>query len=92
MRRPDDEPTLEDALAKGFTELKQLDENQPNPESTIPKEEATPEMPAFRGKRDAQETRQEFVIKGEQKETPKPQVGVKQKPDSTLGDDFDVAW
>ena len=92
MRRSDDGPNLEDAVAKGFSELKQLDENQPIEEVAEPKEEEVPEMPAFRGKRDVQETRQEFVIKSEEKATQQPQVEVKQKPDNNLGDDFDVAW
>lgn len=92
MRRPDEEPNLVDAIAKGFTEMKKLDESQPLPESSSKKEEVIPEMPAFRGKRDVEESRQEFVIKGEEKEESQPQVEVKEKPDSTLGDDFDVAW
>jgi len=92
MRRSDDEPNLEDAIAKGFSELKQLDENQPIEKIDKPKEEETPEMPAFRGKRDVQEARQEFVIEGEKETRPQPQVEVKEKPDNNLGEDFDVAW
>ena len=127
-----DLPSLEDALASGFAELKigesKINTSEPINEQPIDNSDqeiqpTTASEPKYGYKIDAVESRQSFVVKPNSatmetkqgieiispaeeeriaqekarlealaQQPQKPQQEVKDKPSSTIGDEFDVAW
>ena len=127
-----DLPSLEDALASGFAELKigesKINTSEPINEQPIDNSDqeiqpTSASEPKYGYKIDAVESRQSFVVKPNsatletkgglditspaeedrvaqekarlealEQQPQKPQQEVKDKPSSTIGDEFDVAW
>ena len=102
-KTPKRAPTLEEALKKGFSELKIGEANlQPAPEDNAASVEPQPPEPAqpilYNQKFEAVEDRQEFVVaKPTNQAKPEEEANevktlVSKDVVSTIGDEFDVEW
>jgi len=102
-KTPKRAPSLEDALEKGFSELKIGEANlQPTPEDNAASVEPQPPEPAqpilYNQKFEAVEDRQEFVVatpsnqSKSEKDASKVKTLVSKDVVSTIGDEFDVEW
>ena len=102
-KTPKRAPSLEEALEKGFSELKIGEANlQPAPEANDAPVEPQPPEPAqpilYNQKFEAVEDRQEFVVANPTNQAKPQKVAnevktlVSKDVASTIGDEFDVEW
>ena len=106
MRRHNKQaPSLEDALAKGFSELKVGEANLPKMNTQEvekePQEEPIARPIEYNKTYEAVEDREEFVVspptqmkavKSESTDVSKQTTPVSEQASSTIGDEFDVEW
>ena len=98
-------PSLEDALAKGFSELKVGEANLPKIDTQEVKKDLQEEPIAlpieYNKTYEAIEDREEFVVspptqmkavKSESTDADKETTPVSEQASSTIGDEFDVEW
>ena len=98
-------PSLEDALAKGFSELKIGEANLPKMDAKEVTEESQKEIIVrqveYNKVYEAVEDREEFVVsppvqtkavKSESADVKEETISVPQQASSTIGDEFDVDW
>lgn len=102
-RTPKRPPSLEEALEKGFSELKIGEANlQPVPDaSAFPEEKEQPQVAQpilYNQKFEAVEDREEFVVNNpssqakSNEQVEEVKVPVSKEASSTIGDEFDVEW
>ena len=102
-KTPKRAPSLEEALEKGFSELKIGEANlQPTPEHNAASVEPQPPEPVhpilYNQKFEAVEDRQEFVVANPtnqakpEKQADEVKTLVSKDATSTIGDEFDVEW
>lgn len=102
-RHPKRTPSLEDALEKGFSELKVGESNLMPVEPNVAPEEANsegqPTQPIlYNQKFEAVEDREEFVVSNpvvpaeSTEEEAKKVIDIVNEASSSIGDEFDVEW
>ena len=102
-RHPKRTPSLEDALEKGFSELKVGESNlMPVEPNVAPQEANSEDQPTqpilYNQKFEAVEDREEFVVSNpvvpaeSNEEEAKKAIDIVNEASSSIGDEFDVEW